>query len=306
MSWITVVWSMASAVCVTLALIHLAIWFKRRSQVAHLLFALTALGAAGSGLIELAMLKSVTVEGYVTGVRLSYIPLTVLLVAMAWYACTYFDTSRPILALAITVAWVMVLVVDAFVPFGLNFREISGLRVAQTPWGESFTLPKGVGSSPLRHILNVADLTLLVFVLDTSVTMWRRGNRGAAISVAVGICGAVIGVVVLARLTDAGVLQVPHILTFVYMVSIFIVGYPFNAEVLRAAQLERQLQVSEAKLSETERRMTLAAEAAHLVREFCRTCGRSRFRSAGGAILGARPSDTSSRPHRGAAAREAL
>jgi two-component system, LuxR family, sensor kinase FixL len=264
MSWITVVWSMASAVCVTLALIHLALWFKRRAQVAHLLFALTALGAAGSGLIELAMLKSVTVEGYVTGVRLSYIPLTVLLIAMAWYACTYFDTSRPILALAITVAWIMVLVVDAFVPFGLNFREISGLRVAQTPWGESFTLPKGVGSSPLHHILNVADLTLLVFVLDTSVTMWRRGNRGAAISVAVGICGAVIGVVVLARLTDAGVLQVPHILTFVYMVSIFIVGYPFNAEVLRAARLERQLQVSEAKLSETERRMTLAAEAAHL------------------------------------------
>src|SRR5438132_4694601 len=264
MSWITVVWSMASAVCVTLALIHLAIWFKRRAQVAHLLFALTALGAAGSGLIELTMLKSVTVEGYVTGVRLSYVPLTLLVIAMAWYACTYFGTSRPILALAITVAWVMVLVVDAFVPFGLNFREISGLRVAQTPWGESFTLPKGVGSSPLRHILNVADLTLLVFVLDTSVTMWRRGNRGAAISVAVGICGAVIGVVVLARLTDAGVLQVPHILTFVYMVSIFIVGYPFNAEVLRAAQLERQLQVSEAKLSETERRMTLAAEAAHL------------------------------------------
>src|SRR5207244_9596805 len=80
----------------------------------------------------------------------------------------------------------------------------------------------------------------------------------------VGVTGAVIAVVALARLTDAGVLQVPHIVTFVYMVSVSILGYPLSAEALRSAQLERQLQVSEAKLSETERRMTLAAEAAHL------------------------------------------
>src|SRR5207245_6410652 len=46
--------------------------------------------------------------------------------------------------------------------------------------------------------------------------------------------------------------------------SVSILGYPLSAEALRSAQLERQLQVSEAKLSETERRMTLAAEAAHL------------------------------------------
>jgi hypothetical protein len=56
MSWITIVWSMASAVCLTLAAIHFAIWLKRRREVAHLLFALSALGAAVSGLIELTML----------------------------------------------------------------------------------------------------------------------------------------------------------------------------------------------------------------------------------------------------------
>jgi hypothetical protein len=45
MSWITIVWSMASAMCATLALIHLAIWFQKRSEVVPLLFALTAFGA---------------------------------------------------------------------------------------------------------------------------------------------------------------------------------------------------------------------------------------------------------------------
>jgi two-component system, LuxR family, sensor kinase FixL len=263
MSWITVVWSMASAVCLTLAAIHFAIWLKRRREVAHLLFALSALGAAGRGFIELIMLKATTVAGYVAAVRLSYLPLTLLLIAMAWYTCKYFGVGRPILATVITVLWVLVVIVDAFAPFGLNLKEIYALRFAQTPWGESFALPRGV-SSPLHHLLNIADATLIIFVIDVSATIWRRGNRGAAIYVGVGFTGAVVAVVALARLTDAGVLQVPHIVTFVYMVGVYIVGYPLSAEVLRSAQLERQLQVSEAKLSETERRMTLAAEAAHL------------------------------------------
>ena len=263
MSWITVVWSMASAVCLTVAAIHFAIWLKRRREAAHLLFALSALGAAGTGFIELTMLKATTVAGYVTALRLSYLPVTLMLIAMAWYACKYFRSGRPILAMVITVTWALVIVVDAFAPFGLNLKEIYSLRIAQTPWGESFALPRGE-SSPLHHLLNLADATLIIFVLDLSATIWKRGNRQAAIYVGVGVTGAVIAVVALARLTDAGVLQVPHIVTFVYMVSVYIVGYPLSAEVLRSAQLERQLQVSEAKLSETERRMTLAAEAAHL------------------------------------------
>jgi two-component system sensor kinase FixL len=263
MSWITVVWSMASAVCLTLAAIHFAIWLKRRREVAHLLFALSALGAAGSGFIELTMLKATTVAGYVTALRLSYLPLTLLLIAMAWYGCKYFGVGRPILAMVITVMWALVVIVDAFAPYGLNLKEIYALRLAQTPWGESFALPKGASSS-LHHLLNLADATLIIFVLDASATIWKRGNRRAAIYVGVGITGAVIVVVLLARLTDAGILHVPRILTFVYMISVYIVGYPLSAEVLRSAQLERQLQVSEAKLKETERRMTLAAEAAHL------------------------------------------
>jgi hypothetical protein len=214
MSWITVVWSMASAVCLTLAAIHFAIWLKRRRDVAHLLFALSALGAGGSGFIELTMLKATTVAGYVAALRLSYLPLTMLLIAMAWYTCKYFGVGRAILALVITVMWALVIVVDAFAPFGLNLKEIYALRLAQTPWGESFASPKGA-SSPLHHLLNLADATLIIFVLDASATIWKRGNRRGAIYVGVGITGAVIAVIVLARLTDAGVLQVPHIVTFV-------------------------------------------------------------------------------------------
>src|SRR5215468_5190672 len=114
MSWITVVWSMASAVCLTLAALHFAFWLKRRREVAHLLFALSALDEAGSGYIQMMMLKATTVSAYVAGILLSYLPLALLLIAMAWYACKYFGVGRPILAMVITVMWSLVVIVGAF------------------------------------------------------------------------------------------------------------------------------------------------------------------------------------------------
>ncbi len=264
MSWITIVWSMASAMCATLALIHLAIWFERRSQVAHLLFALTALGAAGNALAELGMLKAATVEGYVIALRVLFVPLTLLVISIVWYAWKYFGNGRRSLAAAVTLVWVLVLVIDAFTPFSPIFSEISGLHIVRTPWGEEFAVAKGI-VSPLNHVINFGDLMLLVFVVDASATLWRRGNRRRAMLVGGGIGGMLLAAVILARLVDAGVLQIPYVITFVYMGIVLVSGYPLSADVVRTAQLARQLQASEADLRETEQRMELAANAAGLV-----------------------------------------
>src|SRR6266567_1370999 len=180
MSWITIIWSMASAMCATLALIHLTIWFQRRSQVVHLIFALTALGAAGNGLAELGMLKATTVEGYATALRVSFGPLVLLAIAMAWYVRSYFGTGRRSLAAAVTVVWALLLIIDAFSPFSPVFSEISGLRITPTPWGEPFALAKGI-INPLNLFITIADLTFLIFVVDASIAFWRRGERRRAV-----------------------------------------------------------------------------------------------------------------------------
>ncbi len=121
MSWITIVWSMALAVCAALALIHLAIWVHRRSQVAHLLFALTAFGAAGNAVAELGMMKATTVEAYVIWLRISLVPTALLVISFAWYIRKYFATGRLSLAAAVTVLWTVLLIVDGFSPFSPIF-----------------------------------------------------------------------------------------------------------------------------------------------------------------------------------------
>jgi PAS domain S-box-containing protein len=263
MSWITVIWSMASAVCATLALIHLAVWRERRLQVTHLLFALTALGAAGNAIAELGMMKATTVEGYTTALRLDFVPLVLLAISMAWYVRSYFGTGRRSLAAAVTVVWALVLIVDGFAPSSPVFSEISGLRMVQTPWGEPFALAKGV-ISPLNSVIRVADLIFLVFVVDASAAFWRRGERWRAVFLGFGIVGGSLVAVIVAWMIDFGVLQMPYVTTFVYVGIIVAFGYPLSLDVVRTAQLARQLQQSEAELRESEARISLAANAANL------------------------------------------
>ncbi len=263
MSWITILWSMGAAVCLTLALIHLAIWSQRSSQVAHLFFALTAFGAAGNALAELGMMKATTVGAYAIALRISFVPIALLVVSFAWYVRKYFGTGRLSLTAVVTVLWTLVLIVDGFSPFSPVFSEISGLRIVQTPWGEPFALAKGL-ISPLNHVIDVADVSFLLFVMDAFLTLWRRGQHRRAVLVGGGIVSAVVAAVLLAHMVDAGVLRIPYLVTFIYIGTIVLVGYPLSGDVLRAAQLMRQLQASEASLRESEARINVVTNAANL------------------------------------------
>ncbi len=261
MSWITIVWSMASAVCATLALIHLAIWAQRRSQVTHLLFALTALGAVGNAVTELGMMKATTVEAYAIWLRISFVPTALLVVSFAFYVRKFFGTGRLSLATAVTVLWTVLLIVDGFSPFSPIFSEIFGLRIVQTPWGEPFAVAKGV-ISPLNYVNDVANVSFLLFVMDASLTLWRRGQRRRAVLGGGVIVSAIVAAIFLAHMTDAGVLRIPYLVTFIYVGTVIAVGYPLIGDVLRAAQLTRQLQASEASLRESEERFRFVADSA--------------------------------------------
>ena len=59
-SWVTIVWSMIAGACLTLAAIHLLVWFRRRTAWAHLVLSLSAVGVAGYAGCELWMMRAET------------------------------------------------------------------------------------------------------------------------------------------------------------------------------------------------------------------------------------------------------
>ena len=78
MSWITAIWSMVASACLTLALIHFYIWVRDRRRYAYLLFSISALAAALTGLFELLTLQAQSEARYEWAMYWGQIPEAVL------------------------------------------------------------------------------------------------------------------------------------------------------------------------------------------------------------------------------------
>src|SRR5437762_1139346 len=98
MSWVTVIWSMTASACLTLAVVHALVWWRRRAARANLLFALTAVATTALATGELWMMRAGTPEQFATAVRWSHVPACVLIVALVGFVRLYLRAGRRWLA----------------------------------------------------------------------------------------------------------------------------------------------------------------------------------------------------------------
>jgi two-component system, LuxR family, sensor kinase FixL len=262
MSWITIVWSMNAAACLTLAAIYLVVWCKQRQVLAHLVFSITAVAAAAIAGFELAMMHAGTVGQYEALIRWIHLPVWVLTVAFVAFVRLYLHAGRPWLAWSICGLRTMVLILNFILTPNLNFRRITSLRHFSWWGSEMISVPFGV-ANPWGLLSLVSLLLLLIFFVDATITVWRRGDRKRALVLGGSmIFGAILAWHV--PLVIWGIIDVPFFLCFAYSGIVAAMGYELSYDLLHAAQLARQLQASETELRETQERMELAANAAEL------------------------------------------
>jgi PAS domain-containing protein len=104
-------------------------------------------------------------------------------------------------------------------------------------------------------------LLILVFVVDASVTAWRRGERRKALTIGGSVEFFLLLGTVQAALVHWAELPIPVLIGPLYLGLVVVMGYELSRDVLRASQLVNELQVSEAGLR-GETRMSLAVDAA--------------------------------------------
>ncbi len=257
MTWITIVWSMNAAACLTLAGIYLLVWCKQREGWAHLLFTFTAVAAAAIAAFELAMMHAETVGRYEALIRWIHVPVWVLIVSVVSFVRLYLRAGRPWLAWSICGLRTLVLILDFIFTPNLNFRHITSLR--QFPWGggEIISVPIGV-ANPWGLLSSVSLLLLLIFFVDATITVWRRGDRRRALVVGGSmIFGAILAWHV--PLVIWGIIDIPFFLCFAYSGIVVAMGYELSSDITRAAQLARKLKASQAALRKSEQDMEVAA-----------------------------------------------
>jgi len=253
MSWITVVWSMNAGACFVLAGVCFVVWCKERESWPHLLFSCSGVATAVIALIELAMLHGTTVGQYAALIRWIHVPVWVLTLSFVAFVRLYLHAGRRWLAWSIYGLRTLVLILNFISTPNINFRAITSIRQFSW-WGEIVSVPVGV-PNPWGLLSNVSLLLLLIFSVDATITVWRRGDRQRALVVGGSmILGAIVAWHV--PLVIWGVIDVPFFLSFAYSGIVLAMGYELSKDMLQTAQLAH-------KLERSEQRLNLAADSAN-------------------------------------------
>jgi len=263
MSWVTVIWSMIAAACLTLAFIQLSIWARERTRLAHLLFALLALAVIGMAAFEVRMMHAQTIDEFAKAQRWLHVPIFAAVVAMVWFVRAFLGTGRLWLAYTVCALRLLALIVNFSSGVSLNYREITGLRQVEL-WGESIAVTEGV-FNPWTRLGQLSLLLLAAYLADAAIAAWRRGDGEGRRSAVIG--GGSLALFVLAAGTHyglvlEGVLTPPYLIAPIFLLIVLAMAYELGGEVLRADRINSKLQIGSALLRESEQRFRAMADAA--------------------------------------------
>lgn len=256
MNWISIVWPMVAAACLTLGLINLAIGLTTPPRAARFLFFLSAVSAAAFCGAELALMRADTVDDIWPLLHWANVAVAGLVVSLTAFIWVFFGTGNRWLALSVPVFFVAALVLDFFPGPSVIYREITELRTVQTFGGATFRVISGV-LNPWNALAYVGALLFIAFVLDASVRLWRRGGRRRAAIVGGSVIFFLVVGSVHSGLVEAGVVRTPYLISWSYLAILLAMGYKLTLDVFAAVKLSEQVE-------EGQRRMDLASAAASL------------------------------------------
>lgn len=220
--------------------IHLLFWFRNRSLHAYLLSSLMAFSAGVSAMLELGLLLTESLDTYRVLMLWENVAIFMILVPMVWFIQAYFGTGRRWLAIAITLLWILGVLVNFLSPHSLTFSEVSELQRLTTGWGEAFTIPLGT-ENPWKLLVDIASLLILVYVGDAAVRLWRQRGQRTALVIGGGIIFFILLAGIHTPLVDAGVIATPYMISFAFLAIVISMSYQLAVDAMRAAQYAQEL-----------------------------------------------------------------
>ncbi|HTP50041.1 MAG TPA: ATP-binding protein [Anaeromyxobacteraceae bacterium] len=248
-----VTWPMIAAACLTLGVINLGIGMAQPPRAARLLFFLSCASAALFAGQELTLMRVERVAEVWPLLRWMDVTCGVIVVSIAAFIWVFFRTGNRWLGLAVPGLYAAALVFDFLPGSQLTYRSITGIRTVETFGGATYNVVEGV-PNPWNALAYLSAVTLLVFVVDASVRLWRRGEHRRAAVVGGAATLTTLLASVHSALVDAGLVRTPYLISWAYLTLLVAMGAELNADVSRAAKLA-------GRLLETERQVQLAGEA---------------------------------------------
>ncbi|HEX6904230.1 MAG TPA: ATP-binding protein [Thermoanaerobaculia bacterium] len=266
MSYVTVIWSVLGAGSLLLAVMYGLVWAMDRTARPSLAFAFESLSIVGSVVVELGMMYSTTPGEWGEWVRWAQIPIFVRTVALVAFIRFYFGTGRSWLIWTIVAARSIVLIAGFLTDPNFNFVRIDSID--RIPFlGEQVTVVGQAVVSPYQWFATAATYLVLVFVLDASITLWRRGTHEArrkAIVIGGAIFLAWILASTLSQLVIYGIVSLPVLISPPDLIVIAAMTLELSRDTLRASRLAAEQARTRQQLEELQRELTHAGRVSAL------------------------------------------
>jgi PAS domain S-box-containing protein len=267
MNWIDFAWPAISGACLILAGIHALVWNKRRDQLAHLAFVITACSVTAISEFELWLLHAQSTEQYVGLLRWSHVPFAILVISMVAFVHLQLGAGRLWLGILACLLRVASLLPNFMTGVNLNFQEVSALQHVVVWGGTSVVAPIGT-ANPWMLLGQFSTFLIVIFLVDAIIGSRKRLPVSERRRI-VWVCGTLaifilfVGIsIVLAVTRLLGPL--PALCAPGFLGVLLVMSYELGGDILRAANLTISLQSTQSSLDRSEQRMEQAVRAANV------------------------------------------
>ncbi len=241
---LTILWSMTSAASLMLGLMHVVLWLKGRETIVYLLSAAMAFSASAEAMIELAQMQSQSVSAYAALLQWQNLSVYFLLLSMVWVVYLMFGTARRWLAIVISLAWTIAIIVNFSSPFSLVFSDIEGLRQNTVFGNETFVQAYGP-TNPWKLLADVTSLVILIYFIDAAARAWKKGSRRRAVVVGGGTSVFILFGGIHAALVDAAIIETPYMISFAFLAVIMALSYELVDDAVQKSRYARLVSAEE-------------------------------------------------------------
>ena len=257
MNWVILVWGMVASSCLTLALVHLLAWIQNHRAKASLAFSVAATSVAACAACELGMMLSTTPQQINDFLGYGGITIVGLNIGLIAYVCIEFGTGNRWLAGSCLALRLLIVVISLTVSGNDVYREVTAVGSIDL-LGTQVSVVTAAISSPMVHLGTLSSLLWIIFMVDASVRLWRRGgneNRRRAGVVGGGIIIFLLLAAGMSALQEYHIIRSPYFISLSFLPTILVIAHELGRSLIKVAGLAENLRESEAALS-------LAAESA--------------------------------------------
>lgn len=242
MSPVTIIWSMVASACLVLAAIHLLVWSTQRQSRDRIALGIHCLATAAMAFTELALMRSASADASASLLRWYHIPIWVNYIAVVLFTSWHLKAGRPWLGRLGILTRSITLALNFATGVNVNFAAVTSLRPISF-LGETVTIAAGP-PNPFMPIAQLSLFLLIAYLIDATVTVWKRGEKSRAILVPATMAFWVAAGTVHAILSFWGLADVPMCACLYFLGMIAIMAFELSRDTLRAGSLAEELRAT--------------------------------------------------------------